>query len=52
MFPGEILQYMMVIYHTFGELSVFENHLRNLRISETKNTMIDKGKLNTCSYFK
>lgn len=52
MFTGEILQYMMVIYHTFGELGVFENHLRNHRITETKNAMIDKGKLNMCSYFK
>lgn len=52
MFPGEISQYMMVIYHTFGELGVFENHFKNNRISETKDAVIDKGKLNTCSYFK
>lgn len=52
MFPGEISQYMMVIYHTFGELGVSENQLKSYRISETKNAMIDKDKLNMCSYFK
>lgn len=52
MFPGEISQFMMVIYHNFGELGVFENHLKNKRISENKNAMTDKGNLNACLYFK
>lgn len=32
MFSAEISQYVTAIYHTFGELGVFENHLRNNNI--------------------